>query len=95
MSCGFICGTVFINGTVNCCFPEFISLCLLLLNQNLNKLNVWKTVINLSFVASMGFKEPVLMKIGLSLLLVNKEHWEEEHVAIFFCSFNCELKEVE
>lgn len=81
---------------MNSCFPEFISLCLLLLNQNLNKLSVWKTVINLSFVASTGFKEPVLMKIGLSLLLVNKEHWEkEEHVAIFFCSFNCELKEVE
>lgn len=53
-----MCGTVFINGSVTAFLNLF--LCLLLLNQNFNKLNVWKTVVSLNFVASMAFKEPVL-----------------------------------
>lgn len=69
---------------MNNCFPEFISLCLLLMNKNFNKLNVQKTVLSLIFVASRGcVKELMLMKIEI-------HQWEsirekEEFVKIFIC----------
>lgn len=48
MSSSVICGTVFINSSVNNSFPEFIPV-FAFTESELNKLTVWKTVVSLTF----------------------------------------------
>lgn len=78
MSSNVICGTVFINGSVNNSFPEFIPV-FAFAESECNKLSVWKTVVRLTDF--LGFvKEPVLMKREINLLLVSEEHLGNEGV---------------
>lgn len=48
MSSSVICGTVFINGSVNNSFPEFIPV-FAFAESEFNKLSLWKTVVSLTF----------------------------------------------
>lgn len=48
MPCSVICGTVFVNGSVNNSFPEFIAV-FAFAESEFNNLSVGKTVVNLTF----------------------------------------------